>query len=133
MGLAHQSLVSPCRSFFPFLSFSLSVLLSGWLLGTQELYWLSVLIKEDQASLFALLSFRLSRHPEGMRVWAMIRLACHGSSTWPCHGWDLPWWLPAMGIWFSPKDRWQWQASETSLEYFINNTIKLYNKELSGK
>ena len=94
---AHQSLVSPCCSFFPFLSFSLSVLLSGWLLGTQELYWLSVLIKEDQASLFALLSFHLSRHPEGMRVWAMIRLACHGSSTWPCHGWDLPWWLLAMG------------------------------------
>ena len=21
---------------------------------------------------------------------AMICLACHGSSTWPCHGWDLP-------------------------------------------
>ena len=37
--------------FFPFLSFSLSVLLSGWLLGTQELYWLSVQTKEDQASL----------------------------------------------------------------------------------
>ena len=52
--------------FFPFLSFSLSVLLSGGLLGTQELYWLSVLIKEDQASvLFALLSFRLCHHPEG--------------------------------------------------------------------
>ena len=56
MGLAHWSLVSPCRSFLPFPSFSLSVLLSGWLLGTQELYWLSVLINEDQASvLFALL------------------------------------------------------------------------------
>ena len=97
VGLAHRSLVSPCHSFFPFLSFSLSVLLSGWLLGKQELYWISVLIKEDQASLFALLSFHLSRHPEGMRVWAMIRLTCHGSSTWPCHGWDLPWWLLAMG------------------------------------
>ena len=52
--------------FFPFLSFSLSVLRSGWLLGTQELYWLSVLIEEDQTSvLFALLSFCLCRHPEG--------------------------------------------------------------------
>ena len=65
MGLTHWSLVSPGHSFFPFLSFSLSVLLSGWLLGTQELYWLSVLIKEDQALLSALLSFRLGHHPEG--------------------------------------------------------------------
>ena len=56
MGLAHRSLVSPCRSFFPCPSFFLSVLLSGWLLGTQELYWLSVFIKEDQALLSALLS-----------------------------------------------------------------------------
>ena len=37
MGLTHQSLVSPCHSFFPFPSFSLSVLLSGWLLGAQGL------------------------------------------------------------------------------------------------
>ena len=56
MGLAHRSLVSPCHSFFPFPSFSLSVLLSGWLLGTRELYWLSVFIKEDQALFSALLS-----------------------------------------------------------------------------
>ena len=27
--------------------------------------------------------------------WALILLACHGCSTWPCHGWDLPWWLLA--------------------------------------
>ena len=64
MGLAHRSLVSPCHSFFLFPPFH-SVLLSGWLLGTQELYWLSVLIKEDQALFSALLSFRLGRHPEG--------------------------------------------------------------------
>ena len=25
----------------------------------------------------------------------LIRLACQVSSTWPCHGWDLPCWLPA--------------------------------------
>ena len=56
MGLAHRRLVSPCHSFFPFPSFSLSVLLSGWLLGTRELYWLSVFIKEDQALLSTLLS-----------------------------------------------------------------------------
>ena len=57
MGLVHWSLVSPCHSFFfPFPSYSLSVLLSGWLLGTQEFYWLSVLIKEDQALLFTSLS-----------------------------------------------------------------------------
>ena len=31
----------------------------------QELYWLSVLIKEDQALLSALLSFHLGCHPEG--------------------------------------------------------------------
>ena len=37
MGLVHRSLVSPCRSFFPFPSFSLSVLLSGCLLGAQGL------------------------------------------------------------------------------------------------
>jgi len=37
MGLAHRSLFSPCRSFFSFSSFSLSVLLSGWLLGAQGL------------------------------------------------------------------------------------------------
>ena len=37
MGLTHWSLVSLGRSFFPFLSFSLSVLLSGWLLGAQGL------------------------------------------------------------------------------------------------
>ena len=54
--LAHRSLVYPCHSFFPFSSFSLSVL-SGWLLGTQELYWLSVLTKEDQASFSSLYSF----------------------------------------------------------------------------
>ena len=56
MGLAHRSLVSLCCSFFPFPSFSLSVLLSGWLFGTQELYWLSVFVKEDQALLSTLLS-----------------------------------------------------------------------------
>ena len=55
----------PVSFFFPFPSFSLSVVLSGWLLGTQELYWLSVLIKGDQALFSALLSFRLGRHPEG--------------------------------------------------------------------
>ena len=65
MGLAHQSLVFLCHSFFPFPSLSLSVLPSGWLLGTQELYWISVLIKEDQALLSALRSFCLGRHPEG--------------------------------------------------------------------
>ena len=37
MGLAHRSLVSPVVLFFPFPSFSLSVLLSGWLLGAQGL------------------------------------------------------------------------------------------------
>ena len=36
MGLAHRSLVSPCHS-FPFPSFSLSALPSGWLLGAQGL------------------------------------------------------------------------------------------------
>ena len=25
----------------------------------------------------------------------LIHLACQVSSTWPCHGWDLPCWLPA--------------------------------------
>ena len=25
----------------------------------------------------------------------LIRLAHQISSIWPCHGWDLPWWLPA--------------------------------------
>ena len=51
MGLAHQSLVSPCRSFFPFLSFSLSVLLSGWILGAQglsEFTFLPGLLRPDQ-------------------------------------------------------------------------------------
>ena len=52
----HLSWVSPCHSFLLFPSFSLSVLFSGWLLGTQEFYWLSVLIKEDQALLFTSLS-----------------------------------------------------------------------------
>ena len=27
--------------------------------------------------------------------WVLIRLAHQISSTWPSHGWDLPWWLPA--------------------------------------
>ena len=27
--------------------------------------------------------------------WVLIGLVHQISSTWPCHGWDLPWWLPA--------------------------------------
>ena len=27
--------------------------------------------------------------------WVLICLAHQISSTWPCHGWDLLWWLPA--------------------------------------
>ena len=27
--------------------------------------------------------------------WVLIRLARQATSTWPCHGWDLPCWLPA--------------------------------------
>ena len=57
---------SPCVIlFFPFPSFSLSVLLSGWLLGTQELYWLSVFIKEDKPCSPLCYPYLLSRHPEG--------------------------------------------------------------------
>ena len=51
MGLTHQSLVSPCHSFFPFPSFSLSVLLSGWLLGAQglsEFTFLPGLLRPDR-------------------------------------------------------------------------------------
>ena len=28
--------------------------------------------------------------------WVLIYLACQVSSAWPCHGWDLPCWLPAV-------------------------------------
>ena len=51
MGLAHRSLVSPCHSFFPFFCFSLSVLLSGWLLGAQglsEFTFLPGLLRPDR-------------------------------------------------------------------------------------
>ena len=73
MGLTHRSLVSPCGSFFPFPSFSFSVLPSGWLLGAQELYWLSVFIKEDQALLSTLLS--LSPRPSSWGYpWILLGL-----------------------------------------------------------
>ena len=64
MGLTHRSLVSLCRSFFPFPSFSLSVLLSGWLLGTQ-LYWLSVLSRKIKPCSPLCYPYRLGHHPEG--------------------------------------------------------------------
>ena len=51
MGLAQWNLVSPCHSFFPFPSFSLSVLLSGWVLGAQglsEFTFLPGLLRPDQ-------------------------------------------------------------------------------------
>ena len=31
--------------------------------------------------------------------WDLIRLALSGFSAWPCHGWDLLCWLPALWCW----------------------------------
>ena len=47
----HQSLVSPCHSFFPFLSFSLFVLFSWWILraqGLSEFTFLPGLLRPEQ-------------------------------------------------------------------------------------
>ena len=77
--------------FFPFPSFSLSVLLSGWLLGTQELYWLSVLIKEDQASDLSA-SLSLSPKPSSWGYpWVLLGLD-PGTATWVQ--------VPIQGEWF---------------------------------
>ena len=52
MGLAHRSLFSPCHSFFPFLSFSLSLFFfQEWLLGAQglsEFTFLPVLLRPNR-------------------------------------------------------------------------------------
>ena len=82
----------PVSFFFPFPSFSLSVVLSGWLLGTQELYWLSVLIKEDQALLSTLLS--LSPKPSSWGYpWILLGLdpgrEAWRASPWVCKDSDM--------------------------------------------
>ena len=80
--------------FFPFLSFSLSVLLSGWLLGTQELYWLSVLIKENQAS-FSLFLLSLSPRPSSWGYpWILLGLDPGTTTIWDARDTDL---IPGLG------------------------------------
>ena len=67
MGLAHQSLVSPCRSFFPFsLLFSLcsSFRMTPWNKGAL----LAFCVNQGRSSLFFFpfyFPYRLGCHPEG--------------------------------------------------------------------
>ena len=133
MALAHWSLVSPCYSFFfLFLPF-LSVILSGWLLGTQELYWLSVFIKEDQALLSALLSLSPRSSSWGY-PWILLVL---DPSSNPLQGSCLEnprgggaWWAAVCGV-AQSRTRLKQRSSSSSSSSFV--TYRIFQSFLKSR